>query len=238
MILMTDTNIDDIVAKAKEQVANGNAANNSIPEPSVAPKVEQPLNKPASKTSNEGPSAIHQQTTKVVNKVSNATNTNRNTSKVIIGLVAAVVVIAVIVVLLFTFVFSGTYVSGNVKSIGLYQTKSTKEIDATENPAKEANKFKVGEPIIAKLGYAFSGTDSQTYTYSVKQTSKTDDNGDVVIVRKGSLPVTGNDDGATQDRYISIVSSERTSLEAGSYAFELTQNDEILARFQFTIEAN
>ncbi|GHT80867.1 hypothetical protein FACS1894125_0510 [Actinomycetota bacterium] len=166
--------------------------------------------------------------------------------KVILGIAVAAVVVIILLIVLLANVFSGTYVKGDIKAISLYQTKTTKDIANLE----PVNSFKVGDPIILKFDYDTSGsaTDTSTYTYQVTSDVK-DDQGQPTVIRKGSIPVQASD--GVQSRYISIVSSERTAIAAGNYAFELLQTplvepavdgteaepakSEVIARTQFKV---
>lgn len=175
------------------------------------------------------------------------------------GGVAAVLLVLIIVVLLLT-VFSSYMVSGDVKELSMYATRTVSQIEGTDGTAgvAKSNSFNYGDPIIVKLDLHTTGTEEKNYIYEVTDLDKRDDDGNPTTVRKGSFPVsptttsTTNEDGSTQTvaddssantvRYISIVSSVRTALEAGNYelVFKVGEGEDaqIVGKMRFSIHGS
>ncbi|MDR1861943.1 MAG: hypothetical protein LBQ41_02860 [Candidatus Ancillula sp.] len=152
--------------------------------------------------------------------------------------IIALIVVALIIWGIVAIATGGTYTKGDIKKVELYQTKSTKEIETL----KPQFDFKRGDPIILKFDYqtANQNGETKTYTYQVLGLDQKTQEGEPTVIRKGSIPVQPSPEDQTSTRYVSIVSSERTAIEPGKYAFELkTTNadgtEEVTARSEFTV---
>jgi hypothetical protein len=87
---------------------------------------------------------------------------------ILIVLLVLVVLFAIwVIISLFS---SDSYTSGGIKSLSMYQTSYTKDIDKIE-PSK---KFKAGDPIILELDFDNLGLGATSYYYNVFQTNESD----------------------------------------------------------------
>ncbi|MDR2508961.1 MAG: hypothetical protein LBC50_02415 [Candidatus Ancillula sp.] len=235
----------------KVEAAKGNSSKSTSVTPAPAAEVATPT--PAPAVAKDADTTAAPSTTdrlkSVSHRVKQSASKDGKVNPVVIGVIAAVAVIIIALILFFT-VFNGNFAKGDIRSVDFYQSKSTKDVQ--EGTAKPMSSFKHGEPILVKISYGISDnaftkkdadstielpeggemtvipeanesapTTSVTFTYEIYKDKNTES-----PVRRGSLPVTVTPDTKDGDRYISVVSSARTALEAGNYTLEIRNTAE------------
>jgi hypothetical protein len=150
----------------------------------------------------------------------------------VVSLTAIVVALVISVIITLVGGGLGNFAHGDVKAVGLYETKTSKDTA----DAKTQNTFTAGSPILVKVDFKEFSDDTKTFAFEVTQKDGAKKG---EVIRKGTLPVNKADGDIV--RYISVVSSARTALEAGKYEFQIFDGTDstakALAKHTFTVKA-
>lgn len=159
--------------------------------------------------------------------------TKSYTAPIIAGVIVILIIIGLVIAFgvrkpsSFSGLFAGEFRGEGVETTGFFNARTVDEV----NNGKTQSSFKSGDPIIAKFTLKVPDTDeTQTYTYQVKNIDKKGE-----TLRQGSITVAKNGDEKTVDRYIAVVSSARTALEAGKYSIGLLLGEKEVSKNIITV---